>query len=67
MKIKKRFYCTNCKQFLDRRRVMYDEYEDRYYCRWCENRVMRTGKILEAMIVDYIGYILAHDEQEDFE
>lgn len=68
--IKKRFYCPACKKFLDRRQVIASEeytMETVYFCRWCDNSVMKVSKLLKAIIMDFAEYVVSKGKEEDFE
>ena len=66
MKIK-RFYCPVCKKFEDRRQVAYDDYSAKYFCRWCDNSVMRVTRILYKLIEAFVDYIKEKEDPEDYE
>lgn len=67
--MKKRFYCPNCKKFLDRRKVVAAEdytMETVYFCKWCDTMVMKSSKIISAMVKDYAEYLIQKGEEEDY-
>lgn len=63
----KRFYCKECRHFLNRFLATYDDYDGVYYCRFCGEPVMRVDKITDAILKDYIKFIIQQDAVEDFE
>lgn len=62
-----RFYCRNCGKFMSRKSVTADEWENRYTCKACGSHVIRTGKVILAMISEYIDVIFKYHEEDDYE
>lgn len=52
---KARFYCDTCKRFHSRRAVYFDAWDCRYYCKDCDEPVIKTAKVLKDMIVEYLA------------
>ena len=62
---KKRFYCPKCKRFMDRRAVEGDEWEQIYFCKKCDEVVLRTEKIETAMLKDFAEYAIMKDKADE--
>lgn len=65
MKGRYRFYCPDCKRFMDRRQVEADEWNDIFFCRECGAIVIQSNKVIKAMVKDYIEYAMAKHKTDD--
>lgn len=64
---KYRFYCSECKHFLDRLNVITTVEDNRYFCKFCCSPVIQTKYVMEDMLKDYIEYIISRGDKENFE
>lgn len=49
-----RFYCVCCQRFYGRRYVSFDAWDGRFYCKFCDNAVIKTRKVLKDIILEYL-------------
>lgn len=61
-----RFFCPTCKEFRDRFQVVADEWNQVFFCKKCEDIVIRTGKVYNAMIKDFIEYATKNGGLDDY-
>lgn len=50
-----RFYCDTCKRFHSRRGVDFDPWDGRFYCKDCDEPVIKTAKVLKDIILEYLA------------
>lgn len=65
-----KYYCTECKRFLNRLQVAKEEdilIHPIYFCKWCDSSVIRVDKVMNAVAVDFIDYLVSKGKREDFE
>lgn len=63
---KHRFYCPECKRFLDRRKVTADAFDEIYFCKFHECPVIQTRFVVEAWIEEMILKIIEKGAEDEF-
>ena len=51
---KHRFFCDTCNRFHSRRAVYFDPWDGRFYCKDCDNPVIKTAKVLKDVVVEFL-------------
>lgn len=52
--VKMRFYCDTCKRFCSRKYVQFDAWDGRFYCKFCDEPVIKTRRVLQDIILEYL-------------
>lgn len=63
---KHRFYCPECKRFLDRRKVKSDPFEELFYCKFHECPVIQTKYVIISWLEEVIKQIIAKGAEDEF-
>lgn len=63
---KHRFYCPECKRFLDRRKVTADPFEELFYCKFHEVPVIQTKYVLFSWLEEVINKIIEKGAEDEF-